>query len=293
MKIAGVVVFYNPTEKMISNIASYINDLEKLYIVDNSNFDNSELIPKSKKIVYLPNNKNLGIAAALNIGAKKAIKEKYDWLLTMDQDSKFENNAVKIILDYIKTKISNDGDFTKKTGIVTAFHDVGVASNIMETEEDNPLMVMTSGNFINLKAYKKINGFKSELFIDTVDFDFCLNLRIHGYEIVRLKKARLIHNLGDLVYGSLFGRKMYSSNHSAVRRYYQVRNRHYIYDWYHEKYPEYCEAEIKRTKRELVKIWGCEKHRIKKTIYMIKGYFDYKRGITGSYEDRKNNTKDL
>ena len=35
MKLAGVVVWYNPSDKDVKNIESYIDELDKLYIFDN------------------------------------------------------------------------------------------------------------------------------------------------------------------------------------------------------------------------------------------------------------------
>ena len=39
MKLAGVVVLYNPDQKVLDNISSYIDELDVLYLVDNSNAD--------------------------------------------------------------------------------------------------------------------------------------------------------------------------------------------------------------------------------------------------------------
>ena len=46
LKIAGIVTLYNPTDKDIKNINSYIKDIDRLYVVDNTdgndNRDNSQ-----------------------------------------------------------------------------------------------------------------------------------------------------------------------------------------------------------------------------------------------------------
>ena len=104
--ICGVTVLYNPTEEIFENINSYLKELDKLYIVDNSEEKNEKLKNKfiefSSKIKYIKLNGNEGIAKALNIAKNKAIKEDYDWLLTMDQDSKFENEDFSKMLDLVK-----------------------------------------------------------------------------------------------------------------------------------------------------------------------------------------------
>ena len=74
MKVAAVVVLYNPDENVKKNIKSYINSVDVVYAVDNSSQDNSENF-SDDKIVYLSNGDNMGIAYALNVGAKKAIED--------------------------------------------------------------------------------------------------------------------------------------------------------------------------------------------------------------------------
>ena len=79
MKLAGVVVLYNPDQKVINNINSYIDELDTLYLVDNSSADNSTLFTH-EKVEYIPLQKNTGIAHALNVGAKKAIDHNFHYL---------------------------------------------------------------------------------------------------------------------------------------------------------------------------------------------------------------------
>lgn len=291
MKLAGVVVVYNPEDSIMNNIKSYINNLEKLYVVDNSDNDNSKKF-KDKKIEYISNGKNLGIATALNIGAKKAIQDKFKWLLTMDQDSKFNKNGIDEMIEFLeKTKKDKfiqkiiNTDFNK-IGLITPFHLTKIS--VLEPEKfgiENYFNAMTSGNIINLDAYKKVAGFKDWLFIDCVDMDFCMNLEIHGFKIIRLNYIKLNHSLGNCIFKKIFGKQIYSLNHNAIRRYYIVRNRHYLSDMYKDTYPIFCKSELKRTSRELIKIWLCEKDKFKKTIYMFRGYLDYKKGKKGKINE--------
>ena len=289
MKLAGVVVLYNPSKLVLDSINTYIDDIDVLYAIDNSNIDNSKLF-KNKKIKYVANMDNLGIAKALNIGADMAINDGYKYLLTMDQDSEFEDKGVyklkQMIINYNKNKelINKFGDKVNKIGLYSPVHVINNNSSILgisNKKYDSPINVMTSGNIINLDAYKKIGGYKDWFFIDCVDFDYCLNLRKNGYEIIRNNNIVLNHELGSYVEKKVFGKKYSTFEHNHIRRYYIVRNRNYLYDMYKDDFKEYCELEKKCTKRELKLVWLCEKHKIKKTWYMFKGYLDYKRGKKG------------
>lgn len=294
MKYAGVVVLYNPGDDLFDNINSYINFLDNLYIVDNTpGVDRTQDFSDYDKVKYIPLNDNKGIAYALNVGAKQAIKDKCDWLLTMDQDSCFEGNSLGEMIIFIEECKKSDvicdivGSKYEQIGIVSPFHVTERTNDINPKGIDWPLVVMTSGNLVNLNAYKKVDGFKDWMFIDCVDFDFCLNLRRNHYEIVQLNYSRLNHKLGDTIKKKIFGKTIYVDNHSSFRRYFICRNRHYLYDMFANDFPLYCKLELKRTKREMLKIWLFEKNKIKKTFQIYRGYKDYKNGIKGGYNDRK------
>ena len=293
MKYDGVVVLFKPDNNLNKNIDSYLPYLDKLFVVDNTpNVDLSDKFKKNKKIKYIPLNDNKGIAYALNVGAKEAIKDGADFLLTMDQDSRFKDDSLKKMEDFIE-KFKKDnfvgnliGADYKHLGIVSPFHLTVRTESETRVGVEFPLEVMTSGNLVNLEAYKKVNGFKDWLFIDCVDFDFCLNLRRHKYQIVQLNYCTLNHDLGDTIKINFLGKTMYADNHSAFRRYYITRNRHYLYDMYHKDFPTYCDIEIGRTKKELFKIWFFEKDKIKKTKAIYMGYRDYKRGIKNEEQSK-------
>ena len=58
----GVVVAYNPQrEEICKNIDTYINELDVLYVVDNSSKNNGDIFNGYNKVKYIPNYDNLGI----------------------------------------------------------------------------------------------------------------------------------------------------------------------------------------------------------------------------------------
>ena len=277
MKLAGVVVLYNPDQKVINNINSYIDELDALYLVDNSSADNSTLF-MNEKVEYIPLRKNTGIAHALNVGAKKAIDHNFRYLLTMDQDSMFEKDALKNMKSIIDADDEKD-----QVGIYSPFHKTAISEPVPEELFTSPLVVMTSGNIINLDIYKSVEGFKEWMFIDCVDFEYGLNVRKHGYTIKQINTVFLDHELGDYEIKHVFNKKIFCDNHSALRRYYIVRNSFYLYDMYHDDYPDYCQAVVKQAKQSFFYATVFEKHGFKKLIYMIRGYRDYRRGKKGEY----------
>ncbi|MGC4038024.1 MAG: hypothetical protein QM764_18830 [Chitinophagaceae bacterium] len=84
--IAASVVLYHPNkDELMRNIASYLPSVSRLFIIDNTPGGcglDSEIF-HNEKTFYLANNKNEGIATALNQAATLAYNEKFRWLLTM------------------------------------------------------------------------------------------------------------------------------------------------------------------------------------------------------------------
>ena len=277
LKVAGMVTLYNPTDEDISNINSYIDDIDKLYIIDNTEGkDNKSRIPKNKKIEYIFKNNNLGVATAMNIAAEKAREEGYNWLLTMDQDTTFNPGVLA------KMKEVAQKEDTKKVGIICPWHHTKLIDKKPDTEYDDPHDVMTSGNLVNLSILEKIGGYKDELFIDGIDIEFSMNLHKHGYKILRINSIEIEHNLGDIFYKNIHGRLFLCTNHAPIRRYYIMRNYHYIKDMYLKYDPSYCYALVSQ-RHNMIGVLLFEKQKIKKIKMYLRGYRDYKKGIKGKY----------
>ena len=275
MKLAGTVILYNPTPSLNKNIASYLDYVEKLYVIDNSETSNQDKILSSPKIEYIWNKENLGIAKGLNIACEKSLFDGYDFLLTMDQDSSFKNGALSKLINY-----ANNHD-VKKVGIISCYHDV--ATKIPKSDKliDYPMEVMTSGNLLNLDVYKKVGPFKEWLFIDSVDTEMCLNMRMNGYNIVRLNDAYLTHHLGNTKIKKILGKEVICSNHNYLRRYYIMRNTLYVTNMYKDIFPDYCKYLRKVQRHQLRNVLLFEKQGIKKFRYMLKGIKDYHKGVVG------------
>lgn len=275
MKIAAVVVWYNPTLEEKKNIYTYLKYVDKLFIVDNSDLKNEYL--DNEKIIYIFNNENLGIAKALNIGCQKAIESNFEWIITMDQDSSFNDGDINKIKEYImKNKMDN-------IGIVSPWHKTKLHKKKSKEDIDYPLDVMTSGNFLNLNIYKEVGNFRDDFFIDGVDMEYCLRLKKFGYKIARLNYIEMMHNLGDIKYKYLFNKELLCLNHNYLRVYYKVRNYNYIKKEYGKLEPDFCNRIVK-TKALIWCIIFYEKDKYRKLRSIFYAKKDFKKGILGKYQ---------
>lgn len=274
LKIAGVVILYEPSDEDLSNMNTYIDDVDLLYVIDNSIEKNDSRLIKSKKIKYIFNNENKGLSIPYNDACELARKDGYKWLLTMDQDTRFEKNVLNVLKDKIEHTDTSD------IGIVVAWHNTKLHVPKPKEDIDYPLDVMSSGNLVNLDIHKKLGGFKDWLFIDGIDIEYGLNLRKHGFKIMRVNTVEMIHNLGDLYYKKVLNKEILVTNHSALRRYYMVRNYLYIRDMYIDIEPEFCKILVK-FKTLVFAIVFYENNKLQKLKAMRRGYKDYKHNVRG------------
>lgn len=272
--LAAVVILYNPHNSIGEILSSYIDIVDMIYVIDNSENFNEALFSKSfdeSKCKYVSNGGNLGIAKALNIGCQMAISDGFKWVLTMDQDSSFVNFSK----DKIESIITKNTD--SKIALYFPSYIIGETTYDKFLVEDNePLVVMTSGNILDLNVYTLVKGFEEKLFIDYVDTDYCLKLKTFGFKISHLSNFTLQHELGSSRYVNFLYKKALVTNHSHIRRYYITRNRFYVMSKYRKKSKIFFRSELKVFINEFLKILFFEPNKILKIKSIFKGYSDFR-----------------
>lgn len=282
-QIAATVILYNPNEIVLNNLKSYIDQVDHVFAIDNSEIINHAItsqITGNPKITYINNNGNQGIAHALNVGANKAIEMGYKWLLTMDQDSQATPLMIMHILKCIESKDS------ATIGIISPYHANKFYPISDQTDAcSKAITPMTSGNLLNLDVYQKVGPFLNEFFIDHVDTEYSLRLHQNGFSLLYANRAILNHNVGELGQHRFLWKKLFSTNHSPIRKYYVFRNAGYIIDQYENDFPEITQKIKDRYWIDPIIVLLYEKQKLAKLKMMIRGYLDYKRGIFGKYRD--------
>lgn len=276
---AAVVVLYHPEDSVVANIRSWNDQVTKVYAVDNSEPPDESFAARMValgNVIYLPQRENLGVAAALNIGAGLAVSDGFDFLLTMDQDSSATPGMVAALHDCA-------ADMAGDAGIIAPFQSLRSDPVPPRSGNEEAEAVLTSGNILNLRAYEIAGPFVDELFIDMVDIEYCLRLRSAGYRIIRCYDALLEHNLGDITVHRYRGRTVSVSNHPPLRRYYMCRNRFYVIDRYRSRYPEFCRQQIRQLVGEIKGIILFEHEKLAKLWMTLKGYLDCRRGKMGRF----------
>lgn len=282
--IACIVVWYNPNlSNAIESINSYVEDVETVYVVDNSDLNleqNINALNGLANVKYIGLNQNMGIAHALNVGFQNAINDGFEYVLTMDQDSKASDGMIeKLYTTACDLNNSNNGRY----GIIAAQPDTPQRAPRIKSGISNMDSVITSGNLVYCEAYSKVGGFKDSLFIDYVDCWFSLDLRRSGYKVIQVNDAILMHNLGDIVPERFLGVKMFPTNHSSLRHYYISRNRRYLRDEFRDVFPEFLKWERKNYLKVIIKLLLFEKQKLKKIKMILRGRDDYHHSIKGKF----------
>lgn len=272
MKICCGIVTYNSKISLLEkNILSIKNQVSEIFIVDNGSNNLDEiilLIQKFKSIKLIINKENEGIAKALNQLCLAAINRKYDWILTLDQDSVCSKDFVYILSKFISENI----------GIIAPIildRNVGVIGHEPIKKPEEVRTCITSGALTSLKSWKQIDGFDENMFIDSVDFEYCYRLRKSGFKILQIPNVRLVHSIGNArKYRFLFW-KFIDTEHSAFRAYYIAQNNIY-YPKKHKLFLRLMRGNFRNLKYIFI-ILFYERNKKKKVKAVLKGW---KHGYT-------------
>lgn len=273
-KIAGVVILYHPEADAVDNIKTYAGSLDCLFVVNNEAGENviSELLNDFDHIHVIQEKENMGIAYPLN-QVLKLCDGKYDFLLTMDQDSAFHGTDIEKYIDSIP-----QFDWRSTLGIAPKKINKNVPVPVSKEIKWLPVFrTITSGNMVNVHNAIDIGGYNEDLFIDEVDHDFCYRGHEKGFQtIVCTEGIYLTHQLGNRIYGSIIGKNFNTLNHGAVRKYYIIRNCLYTYKRFaYLNRGFFTRVYICNTIKNIVKIPLVEKDKLRKLKYCAWGFWDF------------------
>jgi rhamnosyltransferase len=296
----AIIVTYNIGKQIIDNIETLINQVHKVYIVDNHSEDDTlealNLLRYSyNNISIIFNKNNQGIAAAQNIGIGLAMKDGYEWILFLDHDSQPHKSMVSYMFS-LYNSLSED----KKQRIAI------IAPRIIDINTqkehsfllnspfffkrqycvapyiENIISVINSGSLIKKEIFTKLGLFEEKLFIDYVDCTFCLNIISNHLSIIAVYNAILYHELGKRKNYNLFKISISPTFHSHLRRYYIYRNR--IYTWRKYHYIRcYLIFDILAACFDLFRIVVFENDKGKKLLYIFRGIRDSLHNKFGVY----------
>ena len=264
-KILAGIVLYNPDLIRLNLvIAAVYNQVEEVLLYNNgsSNIEGIERIAEGyRRVVLLNAPENKGIAYALNQLCCWSVNKGYEWILTLDQDTICPENLIEKLNPYTES----DGIGIVCPGVIYE------GRENLNTEARGTEYVkacMTSASLTKLSAWKHVNGFREDYFIDFVDNEFCMKLRIAGMNILRIHDVHIVHQLGETK-RKLFFTYTY---HKPFRFYYIARNNLCFIKEYRKHLPlikEYIKIVCILTKGFIV-----SDQKIETLRYILRGIYD-------------------
>lgn len=241
-KVLAAVVTYNPCNDSLSKLVAETKEqVDEMVIIDNSPLHSFNLNPSkemSLKIIHLAD--NMGIAYAQNIAIEYAIKQKFDYILFLDQDSvptpHMVNTLVKCFCELCaighKVAITAPVNVDTRTHVESPFLVLKNGYPVRESKKGpseasrvtEACFLISSGSLVSLEAIQAIGGNKSGYFIDHVDTEWCMRAIRAGYKLYGINSAKLIHAIGDHAQVIPLMKNKQVAHHAPYRDYYMFRN---------------------------------------------------------------------
>lgn len=283
-KVCGIVVTFHPRPEDLENIAKLRPQVQGLAVVDNGSSEEKRnllrIASRECDFTLIENGGNLGIATALNIGVKWAQSEGYDWVALFDQDSTPPPAFIDTMLRAYDTSCRRD----RIALLVPRYIDSrrGIPLSATYTDNGSLQVAMTSGSLMPISIVCQEGWFEDRLFIEVVDYEYCLRLRSSGYLVEECTEAVLRHAPANFTVCRLNGLRLFStSNYSAGRRYYRGRNTVWMIRKYWIRYPTFFLRMLSDSLKDVVKILLAENDKRRKVYHMVLGVRDGLLGKMG------------
>ncbi len=223
IKVAIITITYNSSNVIIPFLKclseSSFKDF-KLFIIDNNSVDETlEIICKIKKIdvQVIENKKNIGVAAANNMGIKLALDQGYQKVLLSNNDIVFDKNIIgdlvnfsknhsssisslKIMYEHDKDKIWYCGGFFNfNKGLVPEHlgigqHDFGQYNHLKYSDYAPTCFVL-----FDSKVFSEIGFMDEAYFVYFDDTDFFYRVKKNGnFKLLVNQKIKIFHKVGSL-----------------------------------------------------------------------------------------------
>ncbi|MDG1943860.1 MAG: glycosyltransferase family 2 protein [Halioglobus sp.] len=215
---AALIVSYYPDHDFQQQLAALTAQFAAVFWVDNTADTAADpILNIDTALHYLPQNSNIGLAAALNVGGEAALRAGFDWVITFDQDS-------DPVADFLEQHIAcwNQSELQP---FILGCNYFDVADRASPRFRKGGYVrecttVITSGCLMFLPHWREMGMFCDGYFIDGVDHEICLRARSRGLVVARHGWVLMQHRIGEKTAGFRF----FPYAHPALRKYYSTRN---------------------------------------------------------------------
>ncbi|WP_261835854.1 glycosyltransferase family protein [Vibrio ishigakensis] len=275
MKYSCGITLYHPSLEDIENILALSEDFDHVLVFDNTpnrisnNYTNT--IQKKNNITLMSNGINDGLSIAFHSMFERC-KKQSDFLCLLDQDSRFDSLSIQKMKTAIQ--IHNDPKAAIYAPYIQYSH---VAKKNIKPGLTDENWVISSGSFIRTSIIRAVNLIDTNYFIDKIDLDIAMTLKILGYKIYTINDIVLYQQLGKTK--NFFGLSLVQ--HSPDRVYYIARNRFYFYKKFDGKVKVSKFKCALGTIKNLVQIIVYHDNKLEKIKLFIQGMNDHRNSKYG------------
>jgi rhamnosyltransferase len=286
--VCAVIVTYNIGEAVHRCFDSIREQVAHVIVVDNGSDERTrrelDKLGSVDSVTIILNQRNEGIARAMNQGVKCALSKQYRWVLTLDDDSEATPGMVEKLLRAIQLLHQEGRGHVAIVGANQLDRNVGVFLSGFRSDGDSgPVEVghlNSSGSLINCDVFNKVGFFDEALFMYYVDDDFCLRLQRVGFKLFLCPGAVLLHSEGSRQRRRFLWRTVCYDGYGTQARYYLTRNPIYILRKHHLGVHSYYAAAT-RLLKAYVKVVLYGKAPVSQILYGLRGLFDALRSRHG------------
>lgn len=265
-------------KQTILDISTYIEQVEKLIILNLSKEDIFELREKLKRfpnIIYIEDedkgevyNYHNAICYANTNGA--------DFVTIMELGYFYEESNYLMLKRYA---IENPD-----TAIITPTPLFSCEESKRQDVETREIMgCHLIGTLINVKYYKE-RGFVEKYYQTTFDYEYCLYQRNLKRKIVLVVNSFLKNANYKIIEKRILFMKTYTYDHDILDIYYQTRNKHYLWDDYQLIDPDFVKLDKKEFKKEIQEMKAKDRNYRDKKVMIDRAMIDYRLGKIGKKE---------
>jgi rhamnosyltransferase len=237
-RVLATIVSYEPDRDALGHLVETLcaGGVDVL-IVDNSESETGRVSAQAVAAAFgadfVGNPLNVGVAAAQNVGLRLAGERGMPYVLLLDQDSTLRVDTVGRLVGAL-ARLREAGEpvaavgasfVDPRSGYEAPFAQLRhVRMNKLRPAPGAPAecdVLISSGCLLALDAVERVGLLDESLFIDYVDFEWCVRAQSAGFKVFGVADATMDHTIGDASI-TVLGRVI--TLHSPVRNYYFIRN---------------------------------------------------------------------
>ena len=295
-RFACVIVTYFPDQDAIENPLRISNLSDLLIIFDNTPLPPDPRFPVNSKVIIKSKSKNVGLAAALNLGIEIAGRKGFENIFLFDQDSmvteayfasmlafkkridRQTNRCALYVPDFFDRNSKTHAKFPRIGKYLFRHYHHKNTHGVLMTKG---IIAITSGSLLTYSSFSVVGPLPDDYFIDFVDNAYCLRIASNNLLVAVNFDIVLNHSIGSRSTQNLFGLTFKPNNHPPVRRYYIARNGIRTARLYCTEFPSFALLLALRLAHETLSIIFFENSKHQKIKAMLFGSLDALRGRMG------------